>query len=91
MRALIEKGGKAQHFDPVPEITRKHFEEALRTARRSVTNMDLEKFEQFKRKFDPSFSNKQPGSSGQSGPGIKWPSNSTQARQQANDDDDLYS
>lgn len=41
MKALIEKGGKAQNFDPVPEITRKHFEEALRGARRSVTQMDL--------------------------------------------------
>jgi transitional endoplasmic reticulum ATPase len=44
MKALIEKGGKAQKFDPVPEITRKHFEEALRTARRSVTQDDLNKF-----------------------------------------------
>ena len=44
MKALIEKGGKAQNFDPVPEITRKHFEQALRGARKSVTNMDLEKF-----------------------------------------------
>lgn len=26
MKTLIEKGGKAQNFDPVPEITRKHFE-----------------------------------------------------------------
>ena len=26
MKALIEKGGKANNFDPVPEITRKHFE-----------------------------------------------------------------
>lgn len=25
MKTLIEKGGKAQNFDPVPEITRKHF------------------------------------------------------------------
>lgn len=41
MQALIQKGGKAQNFDPVPEITRKHFEEALKTARKSVTNMDL--------------------------------------------------
>lgn len=41
MKVLIEKGGKAQNFDPVPEITRKHFEEALRGARRSVTQMDL--------------------------------------------------
>lgn len=91
MKALIEKGGKAQNFDPVPEITRKHFEEALRTARRSVTNVDLEKFEQFKRKFDPSFA-KQSGSSSsqQQQSNIKWPTNNVQSRQQ-NDDDDLYS
>jgi len=25
MKALVAKGGKAQNFDPVPEITRKHF------------------------------------------------------------------
>ena len=90
MKALIEKGGKAQNFDPVPEITRKHFEEALRGARRSVTAMDLEKFEQFRRKFDPSFANKSGGSGGQ-GPMIKWPSQGGAARKANNDDDDLYS
>lgn len=26
-------------YDPVPEISRKHFEEALKHARKSVTNM----------------------------------------------------
>jgi hypothetical protein len=26
-------------FDPVPELARKHFEEALKFARKSVTNM----------------------------------------------------
>ena len=31
--------------DPVPVITRKHFEEALATARKSVTGYDLDKFE----------------------------------------------
>lgn len=89
MQALIQKGGKAQNFDPVPEITRKHFEEALRTARKSVTMMDLEKFEQFRRKFDPSFA-KSSSSAQQNVPGIKWPSTNVQARKQA-DDDDLYS
>lgn len=28
-------------YDPVPEITRKHFEEALKTARKSVTAVVL--------------------------------------------------
>jgi len=92
MKTLIEKGGKAQHFDPVPEITRKHFEEALRFARKSVTMSDLEKFEQFKRKFDPSFVNKQGGSSSSSNQGsIKWPtSNVPGSNQSKANDDDLY-
>jgi transitional endoplasmic reticulum ATPase len=91
MKALIAKGGKAQNFDPVPEITRKHFEEALRTARRSVTNMDLEKFEQFRRKFDPSFAKNMGSGNQQQGTGIKWPGNVNQASKKQADDDDLYS
>ena len=96
MKALIEKGGKAQNFDPVPEITRKHFEEALGTARRSVTNMDLEKFEQFRRKFDPSFANKSANTgSNKGGHQIKWPTGPASQGQggsrQQNQDDDLYS
>merc|ERR1712086_413757 len=34
--------------DPVPVITRTHFEEAMANARRSVTDYDLNKFEQFR-------------------------------------------
>ena len=95
MKALIEKGGKAQNFDPVPEITRKHFEEALRSARRSVTSIDLEKFEQFKRKFDPSYANKS-GGGGQSSSAntLKWPSSNVpggSGNRPQNEDDDLYS
>ena len=77
MKALIEKGGKAQNFDPVPQITRKHFDQALRTARKSVTPSDLQKFEQFRRKFDPNFVSKNPN---QSGTTIKWPSAGNQAK-----------
>jgi transitional endoplasmic reticulum ATPase len=90
MQQLIQKGGKAQNFDPVPEITRKHFEEALRTARKSVTNIDLEKFEQFRRKFDPSFAKTSSSNQQQQGPSIKWPSNSVPQKSSNNDDDDLY-
>lgn len=39
----------------MPEITRKHFEEAMNGARRSVTAIDLNKYEEFRRKFDPSY------------------------------------
>ena len=57
--------------------------------------MDLEKFEQFKRKFDPSYANKGQGSSSSNqGPSIKWPSSNVPGssnRAQNNEDDDLYS
>ena len=53
--------------------------------------MDLEKFEQFKRKFDTNFAGKSSNSSNQTGPQIKWPSSSNQSRQRPDDDDDLYS
>ena len=34
-------------FDAVPEITRVHFEEAMKFARRSVTDNDIRKYEMF--------------------------------------------
>lgn len=33
--------------DPVPEITRLHFEEAMKFARRSVSDNDIRKYEMF--------------------------------------------
>jgi transitional endoplasmic reticulum ATPase len=33
--------------DPVPEITRAHFEAAMRFARRSVSDNDIRKYEMF--------------------------------------------
>ena len=35
-------------FDPVPEITRQHFEEAMKFARKSVSANDIRKYELFK-------------------------------------------
>ena len=57
--------------------------------------MDLQKFEQFRRKFDPSFANKSGGGNqGQNKNSIKWPTGS-QGNQggskPGNNDDDLYS
>lgn len=57
--------------------------------------MDLQKFEQFRRKFDPSFANKSGGSgSNKSGHQIKWPTGgpgNQGGSKPKNDDDDLYS
>ena len=33
--------------DPVPEITKAHFEEAMKHARRSVTDADIRKYQTF--------------------------------------------
>lgn len=57
--------------DPVPVITRAHFEEAFHAARRSVTTHDLYKFEEFRKKFDPVYAKKSQGAS--EVPKINWP------------------
>jgi len=43
----IERGEMETGEDPVPEITRKHVASALKTARRSVSDADLRKYEMF--------------------------------------------
>jgi len=45
---MIERGEmEIENVDPVPEITRKHFALAMKTARRSVSDGDLRKYEMF--------------------------------------------
>ena len=74
--------------DPVPVITRAHFEEAMANARRSVTDYDLNKFEQFRQKFDPAYATKV---AGKQRAVINWPEdNSTQFKKDDDEDDDLY-
>lgn len=74
--------------DPVPVITRAHFEEAMANARRSVTEYDLNKFEQFRTKFDPAYAAKV---GGKQKANINWPEdNASQFQKQQDDDDDLY-
>lgn len=76
--------------DPVPEITRAHFEEAMKFARRSVSDNDIRKYEMFAQTLQQSrgFGNTfrfPSGGSGGSG-------NPEQPSQPSNDvDDDLYS
>jgi transitional endoplasmic reticulum ATPase len=93
----LNPGQEIKMSDPVPEITRKHFEEALKYARKSVTSADLEKYEQFRRKFDPSYAAKSTGSQGIK---INWPGASSNSQpQQTNifnqsskmEDEDIYS
>jgi len=74
--------------DPVPVITRRHFEEAFAAARRSVNTHDLHKFEEFRKKFDPVYAKKSAGDTTKIR--INWPEDNS-AQFAANDDeDDLY-
>ena len=74
--------------DPVPTLTRRHFEFGLNNCRISVAESDLTKYEDFKNKFDPSFS-----SSKSNRGGFNWPddNNSNIVQPDKDDDLDLYS
>merc|ERR1712079_437000 len=77
--------------DPVPEITKRHFEEAMKFARRSVSDNDIKKYEMFSqtlqqsRGFGTNFRFPD-GSSGGSAPAAGGQGNFAN-----DDDDDLYS
>ncbi|PSN49362.1 Transitional endoplasmic reticulum ATPase TER94 [Blattella germanica] len=94
-RANLRKSpvAKTDEEDPVPEITRAHFEEAMRFARRSVSDNDIRKYEMFAQTLQQSrgfgtnfrFPNANPGNSSQGGTG------GDQGNFQDDGDDDLYS
>lgn len=70
------------------EITRKHFDEAFAGARRSVSQVDLSKYDNFRGKYDPSYKISTGGGDIVT---IAWPDENTQfAAAAADDDDDLY-
>lgn len=79
--------------DPVPEITRAHFEEAMKFARRSVSDNDIRKYEMFAQTLQQSrgFGNNFRFPTGAGG-GAPNPSSGSQPPDAGNNgDDDLYS
>lgn len=85
---------QVEEDDPVPFITRAHFEEAMKFARRSVSDNDIRKYEMFAQTLQQSrgFGNnfRFPGSGSGSGPAD--PSSGSQPPNAGNNgDDDLYS
>lgn len=71
--------------DLVPMITRAHFEEAMASCRKSVTEYDIVKYVQFRNKFDPSYAR-----GGAQAHHVHWPDD--EATQEAPEmDEDLYS
>merc|ERR1712232_1436259 len=76
--------------DAASEIGRKHFEEAMAGARRSVAQTDLAKYDQFRQKMQPTYNQ------GGGGMTINWPDDPViggagPTGGAAADDDDLYS
>lgn len=72
------------------EITRQHFKEGLSGARRSVSQADLIKYDNFRLKFDPLYKTKSAGINEEFI--IDWPDEQgTDEVQEENVDDDLYS
>merc|ERR1712025_306989 len=86
------KTGDDMDVEAASEIGRKHFEEAMAGARRSVAITDLAKYDQFRQKMNPAYK-----SGGDGGMTINWPDNPViggaagGAAAAADDDDDLYS
>ncbi|GFU38850.1 transitional endoplasmic reticulum ATPase [Trichonephila clavipes] len=83
---------ETDEYDPVPEIRRDHFEEAMKFARRSVSDNDIRKYEMFaqtlqqSRGFGTNF--RFPSSQNPNG---GTPNNSSQGQGPEDNDDDLYS
>jgi len=46
-RELAEDVGMDEYEDPVPELTKAHFEEAMASARRSVSDVEIRRYEAF--------------------------------------------
>ena len=77
--------------DPVPMLMRRHFEYGLAHCVKSVHDVDLQRYEDFKAKYDPNFSFEKKGGGGNK---IQWPDgksdgNSQQAQNKKSNDDDL--
>ena len=83
--------------DPVPEISKMHFEESMKFARRSVNDADIRKYEMFSqtlqqsRGFGSSFKFPEGGVGGGAPPSAPAGGAAFAAAPAADDDDDLYS
>jgi len=86
---------EAEEEDPVPEITREHFEEAMKFARRSVSDQDIRRYEMFaqnlqqSRSFGSTFKFPEGGAPGTTAAPIQSGANAGFGQEA--EDDDLYS
>jgi len=83
--------GEEEEEDLVPEITKAHFEEAMKFARRSVSDNDIKKYEMFSQTLQQSrgFGNNFRFPDGSTGGNA--PAGGGQGNFNNDDEDDLYS
>ncbi|EPY19352.1 transitional endoplasmic reticulum ATPase [Strigomonas culicis] len=92
----LKKAGEIEEgadVDPVPEITRAHVEEAMRGARRSVSDADIRRYEMFKTSLQQprAFGAAGDAPAGGSPAGGSGPSGGADNGNAGDEDDDLYS
>ena len=92
-KKALKKGRPDQDIemeeDPVPMLTKRHFEYGMTHCVKSVHDVDLQRYEDFKSKYDPNFSFEKK----QGGNKIAWPDENNQGNNNAgggDDDLDLY-
>jgi transitional endoplasmic reticulum ATPase len=73
--------------DPVPMLLKRHFEYGLTHCVKSVHDVDLQRYEDFKAKYDPNFSFDKKGGAGANK--IQWPDDNKGGKKSSNNDDDL--
>eukprot|EP00511_Aplanochytrium_stocchinoi_P000113 CAMPEP_0204822790 /NCGR_PEP_ID=MMETSP1346-20131115/966_1 /ASSEMBLY_ACC=CAM_ASM_000771 /TAXON_ID=215587 /ORGANISM="Aplanochytrium stocchinoi, Strain GSBS06" /LENGTH=809 /DNA_ID=CAMNT_0051949185 /DNA_START=136 /DNA_END=2566 /DNA_ORIENTATION=- len=78
----------ADYVDPVPEITKEHFEEAVRHSRRSVSDQDLLKYGSFAQKLQQSRSQLGGGTGAAN---FRFPQNGDAGDAPGAEEEDLYS
>ena len=90
-------GMEEDEADPVPEITKAHFEEAMKYARRSVSDADIRKYQAFSQTLQQSrgFGSEfrfpdRPGGAAAAAPGADGAAPAAAAFAPPADDDDLY-
>ena len=66
-------------------ITKRHFEVGLSHCRKSVNEIDLNRYDEFKRKFDPSFAQ----SNNEGNAKIVWPDDDGKGNVEKKDDEEL--
>lgn len=91
-KAMIEEQNQEvmELDDPVPDITRRHFESALSHCRRSVNADDLKKYDQFRRKFDTAYAARQAAGGVTTLTKIHWPARAEEYKSMEQEED-LYS